>query len=187
MVGYNVHQWFWRNTSVMRTSGDHIRCHYNLRPHEWCPADHMSVATLAIADTALEAPGHLQGDGRGGGEGQLSARLSPRSRARWRQHGAPDRDECDLTQVGNSGSHLYGHCAEAWLKEARRSWRIGTDERHPQARRRGPLGAHHLARCLVRGHARERLFGYSFLRLQAIGPSGSSRRCSAATEWPGGL
>ena len=89
-------------------------------------------------------------------------------------------------QVGNSGSHIYGHCANAWLREARRSRRIRTDERHPQARRRGPLGAHPLAQRLGRGHARQSLFGYSFLLLKAIGPSGSSpsRRCSTATEWP---
>ena len=89
----------------------------------------MSSATLSIADTALEAPGHPQGDGRGGG--QRSARLSPRTRARERQHGAPDRDKCDLcdrTQVDNGGPHIYGHCANAWLGEARRTRRIRTDE-----------------------------------------------------------
>ena len=33
---------------------------------------------------------------------------------RFWQHGAPDRDECDLcgrTQVDNGGPHIYGHCA----------------------------------------------------------------------------
>jgi hypothetical protein len=36
---------------------------------------------------------------------------------------------CDLcgTQTANGGPHIYGHCANDWLREARRRWRTKTD------------------------------------------------------------
>ena len=168
-----------------------LRCRYNLRPHEWCPADHVSAATLAIANTALEAPGHTSGKRPVGGssplvclqgQGALAAALSARP-----------RDKCDLcgrTQVDNVGPHIYGHCANPWLREARRSWHIRTNERHPQALRRGPR-----RRTPSGATSRTRTRSSTPLRLQL--PSATSHRAvwlsraqadaAAPTEWPGGL
>ena len=118
--------------------------HFNLRPHEWCPADHMSAATPSRTPRWRRRV--ILRETTGGG--QLSARLPSKDKAR--QHLAPDRDKCDLcgrTQVGNSVSQIYGHCANAWLREARRPCRIRTDERHTASTAtRVTLGAHHLAR-----------------------------------------
>ena len=36
-------------------------------------------------------------------------------------------DLCGRTQTDNGGPHIYGHCANDWLREARRSWRTITD------------------------------------------------------------
>ena len=36
-------------------------------------------------------------------------------------------DLCGRTQTDNGGPHIYGHCANDWLREARRTWRTRTD------------------------------------------------------------
>ena len=36
-------------------------------------------------------------------------------------------DLCGRTQTDNGGPHIYGHCANDCLREARRTWRTRTD------------------------------------------------------------
>ena len=127
-----------------------LGCDYNLRPREWCPADHMSAATLAIADTALEAPVHPQGDGRRGGTGALRSfvskvkgvlaaarRARPRGVRPLRSHSSRQQRVTHLRPL-REGLAKGGAPVLAHPHRPTPSASTAT----------GPLGAHHLARPL---------------------------------------
>ena len=172
-----------------------LGCHSNLRPHEWCPSDHMSAATLAIANTALEAHRDTP-QGETAGEGQLSARClqgqgalaAARLSARPRQvrplRFAHSSRQQRVTHLQPLRERLAKGGAPVVLAQPHRRT---PHRKHGDAGDSGrtPSGATSRTRRTRSSSSATASFGYKLSGRLAL--ESPSRRCSTATEWPGGF